>query len=62
MEYEVNKHQLDEVLAITTPHNESSGRLLERLGFVDEGNTQLKPDSDEVKLFRVKADGIAAAR
>ncbi|MCG8464018.1 MAG: GNAT family N-acetyltransferase [Xanthomonadales bacterium] len=62
MEYEVNKHQLDEVLAITTPHNESSGRLLERLGFVDEGNTQLKPDSDEVKLFRVKAEGIAAAR
>jgi len=62
MEHEVGKHQLEQVLAITTPHNQSSGKLLERLGFVDEGTTQLKPEGEAVKLYRVKADGIAAAR
>jgi RimJ/RimL family protein N-acetyltransferase len=42
---------LRRVLAITTPDNESSGRLLEKLGFKFERLIQSPPDNEELKLF-----------
>jgi RimJ/RimL family protein N-acetyltransferase len=39
------------VLAITSPDNESSGRLLGKLGFTLERLVKLSNDDDEVKLF-----------
>jgi RimJ/RimL family protein N-acetyltransferase len=42
---------INEVLAITSPDNEASGRLLGKLGFRFEKLTRLTDDADEVKLF-----------
>jgi RimJ/RimL family protein N-acetyltransferase len=39
------------VLAITTPDNESSGRLLGKLGFVYEKMVRTTPDGEPLKLF-----------
>ena len=39
------------LLAITHPENESSIRLLEKIGFRSDGLTRLADDADEVKLF-----------
>jgi RimJ/RimL family protein N-acetyltransferase len=39
------------ILAICSPGNEASIRLLAKLGFVSEGNTRLSPDAAEVRLF-----------
>jgi RimJ/RimL family protein N-acetyltransferase len=39
------------VLAITTPDNENSRRLLEKLGFHFEGPVNLPPGGEELKLF-----------
>ena len=51
MEYGRNSLSLKRILAITTPHNESSIRLLEKLNFKFEGLVKLSRDADEVKLF-----------
>lgn len=42
---------LNEILAITSPDNEASGKLLGKIGFRFEKLTKLTDDSDEVKLF-----------
>jgi ribosomal-protein-alanine N-acetyltransferase len=42
---------LDRILAITSPDNEASGRLLEKIGLRFERLMRLSEDADEVKLF-----------
>jgi len=42
---------LNRVVAITSPNNQSSIRVLEKLGFEFVGMIQLAPDSHELKLF-----------
>jgi RimJ/RimL family protein N-acetyltransferase len=42
---------LKHVLAITSQNNESSGRLLEKIGFKFESLIKLSPDEEELKLF-----------
>ena len=42
---------LKRVLAITSQDNESSGRLLEKLGFVYDGLRKMPRDEQELKLF-----------
>ena len=44
---------LPRLLAITSPDNESSGRLLEKLGFKLEGTTRLSHSTEELKLYAV---------
>jgi RimJ/RimL family protein N-acetyltransferase len=39
------------ILAITTPDNEASGKLLTKIGMTFERLIKLTPESDEVKLF-----------
>lgn len=46
---EVLRH--DRILAITSPDNEASGRLLEKIGLRFERLIRLSEDADEVKLF-----------
>jgi RimJ/RimL family protein N-acetyltransferase len=43
--------RLDRILAIVSPDNVSSIRLLERLGLRFEKTIRLKDDADEVSLF-----------
>lgn len=43
--------RLDRILAIVSPDNDSSIRLLERLGLRFEKTIRLKDDADEVSLF-----------
>jgi RimJ/RimL family protein N-acetyltransferase len=45
---------LRRVLAITTPDNESSGRLLGKLGFRFDGLVTLPKDTEEIKLFSLE--------
>ena len=42
---------LGRILAITSPENVASIRLLARLGFVFEGETRLPGDQEDVKVF-----------
>jgi RimJ/RimL family protein N-acetyltransferase len=42
---------MDEVLAITTPDNEASAKLLGKIGLRFDRLTRLTPDADEIKLF-----------
>ncbi len=42
---------ISRLVAITNPDNESSGRLLEKIGLRFEGMIRLSEDSSEVKLF-----------
>jgi len=42
---------VDTILAITTPENEASGKLLSKIGLSFERLIRLTPESDEVKLF-----------
>lgn len=44
------------VLAITSPDNESSGRLLGKLGFKLDGLIKLAGDDEEIKLFSWDAE------
>ena len=46
---------LNQVLAITSPDNEASGRLLEKLGFYFERMTRLGAEVTEVRLWRLSA-------
>lgn len=55
MTYARDVLRLPPLLAITTPGNESSGRLLEKLGFEFQRLVQLAPDADEVKLYTASA-------
>jgi RimJ/RimL family protein N-acetyltransferase len=51
MKYGRETLKLEKVLAITTQDNESSGKLLEKLGFQFEGLIKQPPDEAELKLF-----------
>jgi len=51
MKYGREKLGLNRVLAITTKDNESSGRLLAKLGFKFDGLITQPHDTDELKLF-----------
>ena len=44
---------IDQLLAITVHYNESSIRLLEKLGFTLEGTTRLPGDEEELLLYSV---------
>ena len=55
MEYGREKLGLKRVLAITTQSNESSGRLLEKLGFKYDGLIRQPHDPEELKLFSSEA-------
>ena len=46
---------LKRVLAITTQNNESSGRLLEKIGFKFEGLIKLPHDDEDLKIFSSEA-------
>ena len=47
---------LSRVVAITTQDNESSGRLLEKIGFKFEGLIRQPHDTEELKLFSSEAE------
>ena len=47
----------DTILAITTPDNEASVRLLSKLGMRFDRLIKLTPESDEVKLFTTAEEG-----
>ena len=47
---------LSRVLAITTPDNESSAKLLGRIGFKFDRLIRLVEDADEVRLFASEAE------
>ena len=51
MKYARNVLHVDTILAITTPENEASGKLLSKIGLSFERLIRLTPESDEVKLF-----------
>jgi len=42
---------LGRLVAITSPHNERSARLLGKLGFAFERNIRMTPEGEELKLF-----------
>ena len=45
------------ILAITTPDNEASAKLLGKIGLHFDRTIKLTPESDEVKLFTTTANG-----
>ncbi len=51
MEYGRDVLGLNRVLAITTQDNDSSGKLLEKLGFKFENLIKMPADDEELKLF-----------
>ena len=53
MVYGRNVMDLQRILAITSPDNEASMALLEKLGFRFERLTRLSDETPEVKLFSV---------
>jgi [ribosomal protein S5]-alanine N-acetyltransferase len=48
---------IDTILAITTPNNEASGKLLGKIGLTFDRMIKLTPESDEVKLFTTTENG-----
>jgi RimJ/RimL family protein N-acetyltransferase len=56
MEYGRKVLGLKRVLAITSVDNESSGRLLGKLGFKFDGLVTLPGDTEEIKLFSYQPD------
>jgi RimJ/RimL family protein N-acetyltransferase len=54
LEHAKNNLGIDRVLAITTPDNEASAKLLVKLGLRFDRLIKLTPDADEVKLFAVE--------
>jgi ribosomal-protein-alanine N-acetyltransferase len=46
--------QIRTLLAVTSPGNESSARVLERAGFSSQGLARWNPDGEEVRLFRIE--------
>lgn len=59
LEYGKETLGFGEVLAITTPGNESSENLLMKLGFKFERLMKLSEDADEVNLFAIHFAGSA---
>lgn len=57
LSYAGRKLGLKRVVAVTNSDNQSSIRLLERMGFVYERMIRLSLDAPEIKLFAVKIDG-----
>ena len=51
MLYGRNVLGLNRIVAITSVDNDSSAKLLEKLGFRFEGMVKLSDDSEEVRLF-----------
>jgi RimJ/RimL family protein N-acetyltransferase len=51
LKYGRKKLILKRILAITSPHNEASGKLLEKLGFHFDKMIQSGDGSEELKLF-----------
>jgi len=51
MDYAREKLGIKRLLAITTPDNVASGKLLNKLGLRFDRTIQLTPDASEVKLF-----------
>ena len=56
MKYGAEKLNLNRVLAITTQNNESSGRLLEKLGFKFESLIKQPHDAEELKLYSYETE------
>jgi RimJ/RimL family protein N-acetyltransferase len=56
LEHARNNLNIDRVLAITTPDNDASAKLLVKLGLRLDRLIKLSPDADEVKLFTVGID------
>lgn len=54
MEYGKRSFGLNRLVAITSPDNHGSARLLERLGFTFERMINLSNDSEEVSLFALE--------
>jgi RimJ/RimL family protein N-acetyltransferase len=54
MTYAWEKLGLQRVVAVTNPNNESSIRLLEKMGFQYERMVRLSEDAPEIKLFAVQ--------
>ena len=48
---------VETVLAITTPDNEASGKLLNKIGLTFDRLIRLTPESEEVKLFTTSRNG-----
>jgi RimJ/RimL family protein N-acetyltransferase len=53
MRYGTEVLGLRRVVAILSPDNDRSGRLLEKLGFRFEGMVELRPDDEELKLYAI---------
>jgi RimJ/RimL family protein N-acetyltransferase len=51
LEYGKRAFGLKRVVAITSPDNDVSGRLLEKLGFNFEGMVKLSAEGEELRLF-----------
>ena len=60
MRYAREVLRLDRILAITTPDNEASGRLLEKIGLRFQRLIRLSEDADEVKLFSTNNESSSA--
>ena len=60
LEFGWNTAKLPRIVAITAPHNTSSIRLLEKLGFRFERVVRLTAKSPEVMLFAITAPTTAA--
>lgn len=52
--YAKDQHGLRRVVAITSPENERSITVLEKLGFTFEQSLRMSPNEAEVKLFAVQ--------
>ena len=52
--------RLDRILAITSPDNEASGRLLGKMGLQFQRLIRLSEDADEVKLFSTGAESSSS--
>lgn len=49
--------KMTKVLAIVSPHNEASKKLLGKLGFAAAGRTTMSGPGDEVELFELMLEG-----
>ena len=55
MKYARDELQLDRILAITTPDNESSAKLLRKIGLRFDRLVRLSDDAAEIRLFTSEA-------
>lgn len=59
MEYARDPLHLDRILAITSPDNEASGKLLGKIGLRFQNLIRLSAEADEVKLFSTEDESKA---